>query len=60
MPMKESVFNHSPEVISFVHAHGLEREVGEITVNDLKLSGGVYFVNLTYKNEKITRKLIIQ
>lgn len=31
-----------------------------ITVNDLKLSGGVYFVNLTYKNEKITRKLIIQ
>ena len=31
-----------------------------ITVNDLKLSGGAYFVNLTYKNEKITRKLIIQ
>ncbi len=31
-----------------------------ITVNDLKLTGGVYFVNLTYNNEKITRKLIIQ
>jgi hypothetical protein len=31
-----------------------------ITVNDLKLQSGVYFVNLMYKNEKITRKLIIQ
>lgn len=31
-----------------------------VTINDLKLTGGVYFVNLNYKNEKITRKLIIQ
>ncbi len=31
-----------------------------ITVNDLKLSSGIYFVNLVYKNEKITRKLIIE
>ncbi len=31
-----------------------------VVVNDLKLTGGVYFVNLNYKNEKITRKLIIQ
>jgi len=31
-----------------------------IVVNDLKLKGGIYFVNLTYNNEKITRKLIIQ
>ena len=31
-----------------------------ITVNDIKLQSGIYFVNLNYKNEKITRKLIIQ
>lgn len=31
-----------------------------ITVNDLKLTTGIYFVNLSYKNEKITRKLIIE
>jgi hypothetical protein len=31
-----------------------------IVINDLKLKGGIYFVNLTYNNEKITRKLIIQ
>lgn len=31
-----------------------------ITVDDLKLHSGIYFVNLNYKNEKITRKLIIQ
>ena len=31
-----------------------------VIVNDIKLTGGVYFVNLHYKNEKITRKLIIQ
>lgn len=31
-----------------------------VVVNDLKLNSGVYFVNLHYKNEKITRKLIIQ
>ena len=31
-----------------------------VVVNDLKLISGVYFVNLHYKNEKITRKLIIQ
>ncbi len=31
-----------------------------VTINDLKLQSGVYFVNLHYKNEKITRKLIIQ
>lgn len=31
-----------------------------IVVNDLKLQSGVYFVNLNYKNEKITRKLVIQ
>ncbi len=31
-----------------------------ITVSDLKLTTGIYFVNLAYKNEKITRKLIIE
>jgi len=31
-----------------------------ITVSDLKLSSGVYFINLAYKNEKITKKLIIE
>lgn len=31
-----------------------------IVVNDLKLTSGIYFVNLMYNNEKITRKLIIQ
>ena len=31
-----------------------------VVVNDLKIQSGVYFVNLHYKNEKITRKLIIQ
>ncbi len=31
-----------------------------IVVNDIKLKSGIYFVNLVYKNEKITRKLIIQ
>ncbi len=31
-----------------------------VVVNDLKLQSGIYFVNLHYGNEKITRKLIIQ
>lgn len=31
-----------------------------VVVNDLKLNSGIYFVNLHYKNEKITRKLVIQ
>lgn len=31
-----------------------------VTINDVKLTSGVYFVNLNYKNEKITRKLVIQ
>jgi hypothetical protein len=31
-----------------------------IVINDVKLKSGIYFVNLNYKNEKITRKLIIQ
>ncbi|MES2762193.1 MAG: endonuclease [Bacteroidota bacterium] len=31
-----------------------------VIVNDLKLHAGIYFVNLHYKNEKITRKLVIQ
>lgn len=31
-----------------------------VVVNDIKLQSGIYFVNLHYKNEKITRKLIIQ
>ncbi len=31
-----------------------------VVVNDIKLQSGVYFVNLHYKNEKITRKLVIQ
>lgn len=38
----------------------VENGFNTITVNDLKLQSGVYFVNLRYKNEKITRKLIIQ
>ncbi|MBC7694011.1 MAG: T9SS type A sorting domain-containing protein [Burkholderiales bacterium] len=31
-----------------------------VTINDVKLNSGVYFVNLNCKNEKITRRLIIQ
>jgi endonuclease I len=31
-----------------------------IVINDIKLKAGIYFVNLNYNNEKITRKLIIQ
>ncbi len=31
-----------------------------VVVNDINLQSGVYFVNLIYKNEKITRKLIIE
>lgn len=31
-----------------------------INIQDLNLQSGIYFVNLNYKNEKITRKLIIQ
>lgn len=31
-----------------------------VLINDVKLQSGVYFVNLKYNNEKITRKLIIQ
>jgi len=31
-----------------------------LTINDAKLNSGVYFVNLNCKNEKITRRLIIQ
>jgi hypothetical protein len=31
-----------------------------VVVNDIKLHSGIYFVNLHYKNEKITRKLVIQ
>ncbi|MDF2453477.1 MAG: hypothetical protein K0S26_2981 [Bacteroidota bacterium] len=31
-----------------------------VVVNDIKLQSGIYFVNLSYKNEKIARKLIIQ
>jgi len=38
----------------------VEDGFNNILINDIKLNAGVYFVNLTYKNEKITRKLIIQ
>lgn len=31
-----------------------------VLINDIKLQSGIYFVNLNYKNEKITRKLIIE
>jgi len=31
-----------------------------VVVNDIMLHSGIYFVNLHYKNEKITRKLVIQ
>ena len=31
-----------------------------LKINDLELVSGIYFVNLNYKNEKITRKLIIE
>jgi hypothetical protein len=29
-------------------------------INDIKLQSGIYFVTLNYKNEKITRKLVIE
>lgn len=38
----------------------VENGFNNIIVNDIKFQSGVYFVNLNYKNEKITRKLIIQ
>jgi len=38
----------------------VENGFNNILVNDIKLQSGVYFVNLKYKNEKITRKLVIQ
>lgn len=31
-----------------------------VQITDLRLQAGIYFVNLNYQNEKITRKLIIQ
>lgn len=31
-----------------------------ISINDIDLNSGIYFVNLNYKNEKITRKLVIE
>lgn len=31
-----------------------------LTINDVHLQSGIYFVNLVYKNEKITKKLIIE
>jgi endonuclease I len=31
-----------------------------VSITDLKLQAGVYFVNLNYKNEKMTRRLVIQ
>lgn len=31
-----------------------------VVINDIDLKGGIYFVNLIYKNEKITKKLIIE
>jgi hypothetical protein len=31
-----------------------------LKINDIDLASGVYFVNLSCKNEKITRKLIIE
>lgn len=31
-----------------------------IAIRDAKLQSGIYFVNLNYKNEKITKKLIIE
>ena len=38
----------------------VENGFNNVIVNDIKLHAGIYFVNLHYKNEKITRKLIIQ
>ncbi len=38
----------------------VENGFNNVVVNDIKLKAGIYFVNLHYKNEKITRKLIIQ
>lgn len=31
-----------------------------VVINDINLNSGIYFVNLVYKNEKITKKLIIE
>lgn len=38
----------------------VENGFNNVSIEDLKLNSGVYFVNLNYKNEKITRRLIIQ
>jgi hypothetical protein len=46
-----TVYNRSVDVVNGFN---------NVVVNDIKLHSGIYFVNLHYKNEKITRKLIIQ
>lgn len=38
----------------------VENGFNNVNIKDLNLNSGVYFVNLNYKNEKITRRLIIQ
>jgi len=38
----------------------VENGFNNVNIVDLKLNSGVYFVNLNYNNEKITRRLIIQ
>lgn len=46
-----AVYSKQLDVVSGFNSH---------SINDINLSAGAYFVNLTYKNEKITRKLIIE
>lgn len=46
-----TVYNRSVDVVNGFN---------NVVVNDIKLHSGIYFVNLHYKNEKITRKLVIQ
>ncbi len=46
-----NVYNRSVDVVNGFN---------NVVVNDIKLQSGIYFVNLNYKNEKITRKLIIE
>ena len=44
----------------YTKAIDVDNGFNNLTINDIHLQSGVYFVNLVYKNEKITKKLIIE
>jgi hypothetical protein len=46
--------------IVYVSKLDVENGFNNITIQDINLNSGIYFVNMNYKNEKTTKKLIIQ